>query len=134
MVERGYEESHNDIILTLSERDSSKNMRKKIIYQGLDKDNLDKVAITNTSKNVRENFQNSELRMWENFDFNHLKEDFEILQMNEFEIVLDSFIRILTIVNQLRINDENPKDICVIEKVLQLLYKKFNFIMIFIQE
>lgn len=134
MVERGYEESHNDIILTLSERDSSKNMRKKIIYQGLDEDNLDKVAITNTSKNVRENFQNSELRMWENFDFNHLKEDFEILQMNEFEIVLDSFIRILTIVNQLRINDENPKDICVIEKVLQLLYKKFNFIMIFIQE
>lgn len=59
---------------------------------------------------------------------------FEILQMNEFETILNYFTRVLTIVHQLKRNYKNLKNVCVVEKVLWSLYKKFNFIIISIQE
>ena len=48
--------------------------------------------------------------------------------MNEYETILDYFTRVLTIVNQLRKNGENLKNVCVVKKVLRSLYEKFNFI------
>lgn len=60
MVERGYEEPQDNIILTMSQRDSLKDIRKKdkkrlfLIYQELDKGNFEKVTTINISKDVWE--------------------------------------------------------------------------------
>ncbi|GKV03282.1 hypothetical protein SLEP1_g15614 [Rubroshorea leprosula] len=63
-----------------------------------------------------------------------LHSEFEILQMTEGESVTDYFSRTMAIVNKLRIVGDMTQDIVVVEKMLQSMTPKFNYIVCSIKE
>ena len=63
-----------------------------------------------------------------------LRKEFEILQMREGEKVDEYFARTLTIVNKLKVNDENMSQVVVIEKILRSLTPKFDYVVCSIEE
>ncbi|GMI99062.1 hypothetical protein HRI_003575500 [Hibiscus trionum] len=54
--------------------------------------------------------------------------------MTESESVNDYFVRTLTIVNKLRLNKEKMEDVDVVEKILQSMIPKFNYVVCSLEE
>lgn len=63
-----------------------------------------------------------------------LRRDFETLEMKTGESVINYFSRVMSIVNKMRINGEEMKDVTVIEKILRSLTERFNYIVCSIEE
>jgi hypothetical protein len=60
--------------------------------------------------------------------------EFGALCMNDGELVSDYFSRLLVIMNGLKRNNEEVDDIRVVEKVLQSLSSKFEYVVVAIEE
>jgi hypothetical protein len=54
--------------------------------------------------------------------------------MLESKNILKYFVRVLTIYNQIKRYGEKMREICVVEKILRSLQKKFHYIMVAIEE
>jgi hypothetical protein len=54
--------------------------------------------------------------------------------MLESKNILKYFVRVLTIYNQIKRYGEKMREICVVEKILRSLQKKFHYIVVAIEE
>ncbi|XP_077237192.1 uncharacterized protein LOC143878863 [Tasmannia lanceolata] len=63
-----------------------------------------------------------------------LRCEFEALRMKDSESVEDFFNRVISLVNQLRVNDEDIQDQRIVEKILRSLTRKFEYIVAAIEE
>lgn len=63
-----------------------------------------------------------------------LRGDFEKLSKESNEIVSDYFIKLISMVHQMRRNDENIDDVIVMEKILRSLDSKFDNVVVAIKE
>lgn len=57
-----------------------------------------------------------------------------MLTMKEGELVNDFFARTLAIVNKMKIQGEEVKEVTVVEKILRSMTQKFNFVVCAIEE
>ncbi|XP_073221493.1 uncharacterized protein [Cicer arietinum] len=63
-----------------------------------------------------------------------LRRQYELLQMEEDEVVADYFNRVQVVVNQMRTNGESLTEVVIIEKILRTLTQRYNHIMVAIEE
>lgn len=63
-----------------------------------------------------------------------LRMQFKLLQMKKLETVSDYFNRVLALVNQIRANSENIGDLQIMEKILQILTTRFEYVVTAIEE
>ena len=63
-----------------------------------------------------------------------LRGDFEKLSKESNEIVSDYFIKLISMVHQMRRNGENIDDVIVMEKILRSLDSKFDNVVVVIKE
>ncbi|XP_011627649.1 uncharacterized protein LOC105421553 [Amborella trichopoda] len=141
IVEKGYVESatpQEETALDQNQRSVLKELRrldKKVlflIYQGLDESTFQKIYSIGNSKKIWEILQNS-LKGVEKMKKVHLqtlRAEFEALKMHESENISEYFSR----VNQLRRNGENIDDVRVMEKILRSLDRKYEQIVVAIEE
>lgn len=60
--------------------------------------------------------------------------EFETLEKKLGEGVSDYFLRVIYVANRMRVNGEQMRDVMVVEKILQSLSDKFNYIVYSIEE
>ncbi|KAH0712402.1 hypothetical protein KY289_008361 [Solanum tuberosum] len=63
-----------------------------------------------------------------------LRSEFETLRMKSGESVIDYFSRVMTVVNKMRIHDDKSNEVTIVEKILQTMTPKFNFVVCSIEE
>ncbi|PKI72887.1 hypothetical protein CRG98_006755 [Punica granatum] len=63
-----------------------------------------------------------------------LSRQFELLQMENYESIFEYFSWTLTIVNQMKANNETIRDQQIVEKVLRTLMLQFEYIVMSIEE
>lgn len=106
------------------------------IHQSLDNANFEKIADVKSSKEAWDTLENSykggakilKVRL------QALRRQFELLQMEENETVAEYFIKIQSLVNQMKSNGEKMEDLKIVEKVLRSLQSKFDHIVVAIEE
>ncbi|XP_048610068.1 uncharacterized protein LOC125585309 [Brassica napus] len=141
IVEKGFNEPENDGGLSQTQKDGLRDSRKRdtkalcLIYQGLDEDTFEKVAVAKTSKEAWEKLQTSYkgAEQVKKVRLQTLRGEFEALQMKEGELISDYFSRVLTVTNNLKRNGEKLDDVRIMEKV-RSLDSKFEHIVTVIEE
>ncbi|XP_059654968.1 uncharacterized protein LOC132301757 [Cornus florida] len=143
VVLKGYNEQEDEAILSQAEKDVLQTMRKKdqkvvmTIHQYLDDGMLQSVSSAKNVKQLWKILQNSfqGVDKVKKVRLQTLRGEFEALYMKESESISDYFSRVLAIVNQLRRYGETTMtDAMIIEKILQSLDSKFNYIVEAIEE
>ncbi|XP_073219922.1 uncharacterized protein [Cicer arietinum] len=66
--------------------------------------------------------------------FQMLRRQYELLQMEEDEVVADYFNRVQVVVNQMRTNGESLTEVVIIEKILITLTQRYDHIVVAIEE
>ncbi|XP_060668854.1 uncharacterized protein LOC132800002 [Ziziphus jujuba] len=142
IVEDGYEEPENEESLTRAESTSLKEKREKDskalfqIYQTIEGPIFERIAKAETSKQAWEMIQSAykgEEKV-KNVRPQSLRAEFEKLEMKENESISDYFNKVTSIVNQMASNGEILEDQKVVEKVLQSLLEKFDFVVVAVEE
>jgi len=59
-----------------------------------------------------------------------LRREFEILEMKEGETIIEYFSRVMTVANNMRNNGKAIQDTQIVEKILQTLTERFNYIVV----
>ncbi|KAI0529711.1 hypothetical protein KFK09_002268 [Dendrobium nobile] len=142
IVEKGYDEPSDESALSLTQKDSLRDSRKRdkkalfLIYQALDDDGFEKISIATSAKQAWEKLQvsyNGEEKV-KKVRLQTLRRQFDVLQMKEGETVSDYFSRVLSISNQLKRNGEKLEDVTIIEKILRSLESRFESVTTVIEE
>ncbi|XP_015164463.1 uncharacterized protein [Solanum tuberosum] len=63
-----------------------------------------------------------------------LRSEFETLRMKSGESVIDYFSRVMTVLNKVRIHGDKSNEVTIVEKILQTMTPKFNFVVCSIEE
>jgi len=110
VVENDYSESEGTGGLTYAQKDALKDLWKKekkalfFIYQGVDESTFKKIANATTSKQaweILQNFYKGADRV-KKVRLQTLRKEFECLEMKKKESISDYFIRVQSVMNQLR--------------------------------
>ena len=134
IIETGYVEPADESTLDQQALVDLKANRKKdkkamyFIYQIVDEAIFDRIETATTAKEAWDKLYTS----YKDDDkvnmvrLQTLRSEFDNLRMKDSECIEDYFDRVISIVNQLRINSENLEDQRVVEKVLRSLTRKFE--------
>ncbi|KAK2415073.1 hypothetical protein QL285_037593 [Trifolium repens] len=143
IVEKDLVNAENEDNLSQTQKDSLRDSRMRdkktpcLIYQGLDENTFEMVLGAKTTteawKKLRNLLQGSRSSE-EGKCLQTLRREFEALRMKEGEIISNYFSRVLTITNNTKRNGEKYDDVRIMEKVLRLVYPKFEHIVIVIEE
>jgi gag-polypeptide of LTR copia-type len=142
IVETGYVEPENVALLTvqqlklLKEKKVADKMNLYILYQGVDEVGFEKVAEVITSKEAWGILQTTykEADRVKQIRLQTLRDEFEMLRMNNTERVSDYIIRVQTVTNQLKRNGETLSEQRVVEKILRSLTDTFENVICVIEE
>lgn len=63
-----------------------------------------------------------------------LRKEFEILEMKTSESITEYFAKLMTVASKMRIYREKMQDVTIVEKILQYLTDRFNYIVYSIEE
>uniref|UniRef100_A0A251SKN6 Putative zinc finger, CCHC-type n=1 Tax=Helianthus annuus TaxID=4232 RepID=A0A251SKN6_HELAN len=107
-----------------------------IIYQSVNDTIFERIALAKTSKEAWDILHKSyrgETRV-KTIKLQSLRCEFDALNMKEGESIEEYFNRTITIVNQLRMNEDNISEQHVVEKILRSLTRNFESVVITIEE
>ncbi|KAL4014559.1 hypothetical protein IC575_026766 [Cucumis melo] len=142
IVERGYTEVENQSELTNQQLVELRENRKKdkkalfFIYQAVDEFIFERISTATSAKAawdiLRSTYQGEDkVKM---IRLQALRSEFDFIKMKETETIEEFFNRILVIVNSLRSNGEEVGDQRVVEKILRSMPRKFEHIVVAIEE
>ncbi|XP_022150851.1 uncharacterized protein LOC111018895 [Momordica charantia] len=142
IVDRGYEEPAEDVILNQAQRETLQNTRKKdqkaltIIHQTIDDTNFEKISGATTAMQAWQILENTYkgVDRVKKVRLKKLRGDYEALHMKESESISYYTSRLLAVVNEMKRYSETINDEQVVEKILRSLDEKFNFIVVAIEE
>jgi len=99
------------------------------IHQAVDLSVYDKIAYVGTAKQAWDILKKSYMGVdrVRKARLQKLRRDFELLQMEKSETISDFFSRTLNLVNEMRANGEELKEIQIIEKILRSLTLRFEY-------
>ncbi|XP_024993929.1 uncharacterized protein LOC112527480 [Cynara cardunculus var. scolymus] len=107
-----------------------------VIYQAVDEAVFERISTSETSKEawdmLHRTYKGEE--KVKTIRIQTLRCEFDGLKMKEFEIVEDFYNRTILVLNQLHFNGEIIVDRRVVEKILRSLTKKFEYVLVVIEE
>ncbi|XP_021996329.1 uncharacterized protein LOC110893531 [Helianthus annuus] len=123
---------------TATHRESVKKDKRAlhIIYQSVNDTIFERIALAKTSKEAWDILHKSyrgETRV-KTIKLQSLRCEFDALNMKEGESIEEYFNRTISIVNQLRMNEDNISEQQVVEKILRSLTRNFESVVITIEE
>ncbi|XP_048130817.1 uncharacterized protein LOC125313886 [Rhodamnia argentea] len=142
VVNNGYDEPDDEVTMNQNRRNALEKIRSKdqhapsIIYQCLDDSMFEKVSNASTSKEAWEILRNTHqgVQKVQKIRLQTLRGEFEVICVKESESISDYFTRVLAIMNQMKRIGKEVLDVRVVEKILRSLDKKFNHIVVAIEE
>ncbi|XP_017644595.1 uncharacterized protein LOC108485276 [Gossypium arboreum] len=145
VVEEGYVESENtaaEATLTNKEKIILKEARKKdkrglfFSFQGVDESTFEKISDAKTSKEAWGILQKSlqGVEKAKKVRLQTLTAEFETLKMKPSESIDDYVIQVKVVVNEMKRNRETLDDVREVEKILWLLTRKFDYVVVAIEE
>ncbi|XP_074345799.1 uncharacterized protein LOC141684630 [Apium graveolens] len=145
IVESGYDEPTDaaaEAALSNAEKMILKETRKKdkkalyIIIQGVDKSTFEKISNAKTAKDAWEILQKSfqGVEKVKKVRLQVLRGEFINLKMKSSENIGEFVTRLKTVTNEMKRNGESLDDVRVMEKLLRLLTRKFDYIITSIEE
>ena len=109
---------------------------KNYLFQAIDRSILETILCKDTSQKIwdsmKKKYQGS--MRTKRQQLQALRSEFETLRMKPGESVSDYFSRTMAIINKMRIHGEKMEDVTVIEKILQSMMPKFNYVVCSIEE
>lgn len=142
LVEDGLQEPNNPTALTSKQNAELKEDRKKdrkalfFIYQAVDEAIFERISTSLTSKDAWDMLYKTyrgedKVKM---VRLQTLRCEFDGLRMRESESVEDFYNRVITLTDQMRINGEEIEDKRIVEKILRSLTRKFEYVVVAIEE
>eukprot|EP00268_Persea_americana_P007560 TRINITY_DN12834_c0_g1_i6.p2 TRINITY_DN12834_c0_g1~~TRINITY_DN12834_c0_g1_i6.p2 ORF type:complete len:298 (+),score=63.45 TRINITY_DN12834_c0_g1_i6:1502-2395(+) len=142
IIETGFEEPADTSALTQQQLNELKENRKKdkkalfFIFQAVDEAVFERISSATSAKQA-----------WDTLHTSYKGEDkvkmvrlqtliceFDFLRMKESESVGDFYNRVISLVNQLRVNGKKFEDQRVVEKILRSMTRKFEYVVAAIEE
>ncbi|RDX70116.1 hypothetical protein CR513_50669, partial [Mucuna pruriens] len=109
---------------------------KNYLFHAIDRPILETILCKDTSKDIwdsmKKKYQGSVRAKRQQLQT--LRSEFETLRMKSRESVTNYFSRTMAIANKMRIHGDKTEDITVVEKILQSMTLKFNFVVCSIEE
>ncbi|XP_077230201.1 uncharacterized protein LOC143863422 [Tasmannia lanceolata] len=142
IVENGVEEPEDQATLTPQQLNELKDNRKEdkkalfFIYQAVDEVIFERISSVTSAKEAWDTLYTS----YKGEDkvklvrLQTLRCEFDALRMKDSESVEDFYNRVISLVNQLRVNGEYIQDRRIVEKILRRLTRKFEYIVVAIEE
>ncbi|XP_077221681.1 uncharacterized protein LOC143855443 [Tasmannia lanceolata] len=142
IVETVVEEPEDQAALTSQQLNELKDNRKKdkkalfFIYQAVDEVIFERISSVTMAKEAWDTLYTS----YKGEDkvklvrLQTLRCEFDALMMKDSELVEYFYNRVISLVNQLRINGEDIQDQRIVEKILRSLTRKFEYIVVAIEE
>ncbi|XP_074326944.1 uncharacterized protein LOC141664885 [Apium graveolens] len=145
IVESGYDEpadTATEAAFTNAEKMNLKDTRKKdkkalyIIIQGVDESTFEKISDAKMAKDAWEILQKSfqGVEKVKKVRLQVLHGEFENLKMKTSENIGEFVTRLKAIINEMKRNDESLNDVRVMEKLIRLLTRKFDYMVTSIEE
>ncbi|KAL5570423.1 hypothetical protein UlMin_026998 [Ulmus minor] len=109
---------------------------KNYLFQAIDRSILETILCKDTSKQIWESMKKKFLgtERAKRVHLQALHAEFKVLRMKTGELVSEYISRMMEITNKRRINGEKLEDITIVEKILQSLTAKFNYVVCVIEE
>ncbi|KAH0707987.1 hypothetical protein KY289_013063 [Solanum tuberosum] len=109
---------------------------KNYLFQAIDRPILEIILCKETSKDIwdsmKKKYQGSS--RVKRAQLQALRKDFETLEMKEGESVTNYCARTMEITNKMRFHGEKIGDVAIVEKILQSLTSKYNYVVCSIEE
>lgn len=142
IIEKGLDEPEQNDDTTLQQiREVKENKRKDkkalfLIYQAVDDVIFERISASTSSKDAWDTLYKTyrgEDRV-KIVRLQTLRCEFDNIKMKETESVEDFYNRVIVLLNQMRLNGETIEDKRVVEKILRSLTRKFEYIVVAIEE
>ncbi|KAI3708725.1 hypothetical protein L2E82_38127 [Cichorium intybus] len=142
VVKEGYEEPEDLDEVTDEEESDLKEIKKRdrkalfMIYQAVDEVIFERISSSATSKEAWDMLY----KTYRGEDkvkvvrLQTLRCEFDGIKMRDSETVEDFYNRVILLLNQLRLNGETIEDTRVVEKILRSLTRRFEYIVVAIEE
>ncbi|KAD1131217.1 hypothetical protein E3N88_43245 [Mikania micrantha] len=139
LVEEGYREPNEGTPAQVTEFRENKKKDKKalfLLYQAVNEFVFERIFTAKTVKEawdpLYKAYRGEELV--KTVRLQTLRCEFDSLRMKETESIEDFYNRIIVLLNKLRVNGETINDQRVVEKVLRSLTRKFEYVVVAIEE
>ncbi|KAL4583610.1 hypothetical protein LXL04_008188 [Taraxacum kok-saghyz] len=142
IVKYGIDKPHNLDDQSEEEKAEFKVLKKKdrkalyLIYQAVDEIIFERISSSNSAQEARNMLYKTYLGedKVKIVKLQTLRCEFDALRMKDSETIEEFYNRAIIIPNQLRINGENIEDTRVVENILRILTRKFEYIVVAIEE
>lgn len=109
---------------------------KNYLFQAIDRATLETILCKDSSKQIWDS-----VKRWymgnaraKRVQLQALQTEFETLGMKTGEPVADYLCRTMSVANKMRVHGEKMEDVKIVEKILQSMTPKFNFVVCSIEE
>ncbi|KAI3521063.1 hypothetical protein L1887_10522 [Cichorium endivia] len=142
IIEHGLEEPEDLDELSDEQFDEIKDSKKRdrkalfLLYQAIDETIFERISSSTSSKDAWDTLHRT-YRGEERVNMVRLQTlrcEFDNIKMKETESVEDYYNRVILLLNQLRLNGEKIEDTRVVEKILRSLIRKFEYVVVAIEE